>query len=105
MSQIFQATKPDGTKVIVLKAPKTPSMENPGDKFFEASHTTKQTKLFLLLATYLLFTYSVMPDVQTSLVAIQTGVNRQEIAGLWAVSAFGAGMFLYALYRVGEMPG
>jgi len=64
----------------------------------------KFTKMFLILGGYVLWTYSVMPDIQTSLVAIQTGVNKDEIIKLWALGLSGTAVFFYALYRVGQLP-
>lgn len=64
----------------------------------------KFTKLFLLLGAYTLFTYTVVPDVQTTLVAIQTGVNKDEIKKLWTISLIGSAAFLYLMYKEGELP-
>lgn len=63
----------------------------------------KFTKIFLLLGTYALFTYTVVPDVQTTMVAIQTGVNKEQIKKLWAISLIGTAAFMYAIYKQGEL--
>lgn len=60
--------------------------------------------MFLLLGAFGLWTYTVVPDLQTSLVALQTGVNKEQVKKLWVVGLAGTAVLMYELYREGELP-
>lgn len=60
--------------------------------------------MFLLLGTFGLWTYTIVPDLQTTLVAMQTGVNKEQIKNLWIVGLLGTGVLFYLLYSEGELP-
>ncbi len=62
------------------------------------------TYSFLILGGMLVFTYIVSPDVQTTLIALKTGVNKEQIAYLWLISIVGIAFFMYMLYRAHLLP-
>ena len=46
----------------------------------------------------------IMPDVQTSWVAWNTGVSHSNIIALWSVSLLGTAVFFWLLYKEGQTP-
>lgn len=64
----------------------------------------KFTKSFLILGSMIVFTYVVSPDIQTTWIAIESGVNLEKIKMLWIVSVIGIAIFMYLLYSMRQLP-
>lgn len=64
----------------------------------------KFTKSFLILGSMMVFTYVVSPDIQTTWIAIESGVNLEKIKMLWIVSLIGIVVFMYLLYSMRQLP-
>jgi len=60
--------------------------------------------MFMLLGVFALWTYTVVPDIQTSLVALENGVDAERVKWLWIIGIAGTAVLFYWMYNAGELP-